>query len=189
MQAASSMVTCMMQSARYGNYTITFSVDRTPQEVFEAITNVPGWWSQEVEGVTDQVGGEFDYHYQDVHRCTIRVTELVPGRKVAWHILDNYFNFIEDQAEWTNTQVVFEISETGAGADVRFTHVGLVPEYECYDVCSNAWGGYIRGSLRNLIITGQGQPNPKEDGEAPAHQDAVTNLRATHSSQSRARSS
>lgn len=160
------------------NFTATFLVERTPQEAFEAITDVRGWWSEEVEGVTDQVGGEFDYRYQDVHRCTVRVTDLVPGRKVAWHVVDNQFNFIEDQAEWKDTQVVFEISETDGGAEVRFTHVGLVPRYECYDVCSNAWGGYIGGSLRNLINTGKGQPNPKEDGDAPDHQHAATVARA-----------
>src|SRR4029450_9773126 len=116
---------------------------------------------QEVEGVTDQVGGEFDYHYKDVHRCTIRVTELARGPKAPRPRLDNYFNFIDDQAEWKDTEVVFEISEKDGGLEVHFTHVGLVPQYECYDVCSNAWSGYLAGSLRNLINTGEGQPNPK----------------------------
>ncbi|MBF6226084.1 SRPBCC family protein [Nocardia abscessus] len=171
----------MKQVGQKQYFTTTFSVDRTPQEAFEAITNVRDWWSQEVEGVTDQVGGEFDYHYKDVHRCTIRVTELVPGRKVAWLVLDNYFDFIEDQAEWKDTEVVFEISEKNGGAEVYFTHVGLVPQYECYDVCSNAWVGYLGGSLRNLINTGKGQPNPKEDGDAPAHQHAAAVLRARRS--------
>jgi hypothetical protein len=159
------------------DFSTTFAVQRTPQEAFEGITDVRGWWSQEVEGVTDRVGGEFEYHYKDVHRCTIRVTELVPGRKVAWRVLDNSFDFIEDQAEWKDTEVVFEIAPTEAGAEIRFTHVGLVPAYECYDVCSTAWAGYLGGSLRNLIDTGQGQPNPKEEGEAPAHQQAASALR------------
>ncbi|MEV4063378.1 SRPBCC family protein [Nonomuraea dietziae] len=169
----------MMQADQ--NFTTTFSVDRTPQEAFQAITDVRGWWSQEVEGVTDQVGGEFDYHYKDVHRCRVRVTELVPGRKVAWRVLDNYFDFIDDQAEWKDTEVVFEISEKEGGAEIHFTHVGLVPQYECYDVCTNAWGGYIGGSLRNLINTGTGQPNPKENGNAPEHQHAATVQRAKRS--------
>jgi hypothetical protein len=168
----------MTQVDREQNYTSTFTVDRTPQEAFAAITNVRGWWSEEIEGVTDQVGGEFDHHFKDVHRCRIRVTELVPGRKVAWRVLDNYFNFITDQAEWKDTEVVFEISEADGGAEVRFTHVGLVPQYECYDVCSNAWSGYLDGSLRNLINTGKGQPNPRENGDAPAHQDAASVVRA-----------
>ena len=45
---------------------------------------------------------------------------------------------------------------------IHFTHEGLVPAYECYTVCSDAWGSYIRGSLKSLIATGKGSPNPKE---------------------------
>jgi hypothetical protein len=45
---------------------------------------------------------------------------------------------------------------------VRFTQHGLVPAYECYDVCNNAWTGYVGSSLRDLIVTGKGKPNPKE---------------------------
>jgi uncharacterized protein YndB with AHSA1/START domain len=168
----------MMQVDPERNFTTTFQVDRSPQEAFEAITNVRGWWSQGVQGVTDEVGGEFDYRFKDVHRCRIRVTELAPGRKVAWRVLDNYFDFAEDQAEWKDTEVVFEIAERDGGAEVRFTHVGLVPRFECYDVCTNAWGGYIGGSLRSLINTGKGRPNPEEDGDAPAHQRAATAARA-----------
>jgi len=163
------------------NYTASFLVDQSPREVFNAITNVRGWWSEEIEGGTQKLNDVFTYHYRDVHQCKMRLIEVVPEKKVVWLVLDNYFNFIDDQAEWKNTEVVFEISDKDGGAEVRFTHVGLVPQYECYDVCSNAWGGYISGSLRNLINTGNGQPNPKEDGNAPAHQDAATAARARRS--------
>ena len=170
-----------MMQATGKNYTRTFSVDRTPLEAFEAITNVRGWWSEDVEGVTDQVGAEFKYRNKDIHRCTVRVTELVPGRKVSWLVLENYFNFIEDQTEWEGTEVVFDIVEKEGGAEVRFTHVGLVPEYDCYDVCTNAWAGYLNGSLPNLINKGKGQPNSKENGGAPAHQRAANVVRASRS--------
>src|SRR5439155_18831212 len=30
------------------------------------------------------------------------------------------------------------------------------------DACSNAWGGYVNNSLRNLITKGKGRPNRKE---------------------------
>ncbi|GAA4092439.1 SRPBCC family protein [Nonomuraea soli] len=168
----------MMQASQH--YSTTFTVDRSPQETFESVTNVRGWWSEDIKGVTDQAGAVFFHHYKDVHRCTIQITDVSKGRRVAWRVLDNHFNFTADQSEWTGTEIVFEIAETDGGAEVRFTHVGLVPQHECYDVCSNAWSGYIDGSLRNLITTGKGQPNPKEDGDIPAHQDAATVARAGH---------
>lgn len=169
----------MTTQTRDQSYTVTFTVDRTPQQVFDAINDVRGWWSQEVVGVTDEVGGVFRYRYQDVHRCTVRVTELVPGRRVAWLVEDNYFDFVQDQAEWEGTAIVFDITDTDGGAEVRFTHVGLAPQFECYDVCSTAWGGYVDGSLRDLITTGRGRPNPAEGGEAADHQDPATAHRAT----------
>lgn len=145
------------------NFTTHFSVAQSPEEVFAAINNVRGWWSQAIDGSTDKPGAVFKYHYKDVHRTTFKITEFVPGKKVVWHVLDNHFSFVKDKKEWTGTDVVFEISRKGDKTEVRFTHVGLVPAYECYDVCSNAWGSYITGSLRNLITTGQGQPNPIEE--------------------------
>jgi Activator of Hsp90 ATPase homolog 1-like protein len=158
------------------NYTTSFAVDQSPEDVFDAINNVRGWWSEAIEGSTDKLGAEFEYHYQDVHRCTFRITEFVPGQKVVWHCLDNYFNFVQDKSEWKDTDVVFEIARKGDKTELRFTHVGLVPAYECYSVCSDAWGSYLCGSLRELITTGKGMPNTMSgDLQVPdARRDRVT---------------
>ena len=83
-------------------------------------------------------------------------------KRVAWLVTDNYFSFTEDKTEWKGTKVVFEIAKKGAQTEIHFRHEGLVPAYECYNVCSDAWGSYIRGSLKSLIATGKGSPNPKE---------------------------
>jgi hypothetical protein len=148
------------------NFSATISVNKTPQEAFDAINNVRGWWSENITGGTDKLGDEFIYRYKDVHYCKIRIAELIPGKKVVWHVLDNRFNFTKDESEWKGTDVIFEISKHGNETEIRFTHRGLVPEYECFDVCSNAWGSYIHGSLRSLMTIGKGSPNPKEgDGE------------------------
>jgi len=147
------------------NFTTTFSVDQAPEEVFQAINNVRGWWSEEIEGTTDKLGAEFTYHHEDVHRCRMKITEFVPGKIVVWLVLDNYFNFTEDKTEWKGTKVIFDVSKKDNKTQLRFTHEGLVPEYECFNVCSNAWGSYINGSLRSLIETGKGRPNQKEKGE------------------------
>jgi len=36
---------------------------------------------------------------------------------------------------------------------------GLVPQVECYGVCRVAWGEYIEGSLKELIVSRTGRPD------------------------------
>jgi hypothetical protein len=141
----------------------TLLIDQSPEEAFNAINNVRRWWSENIEGDTDKLNHEFIYHYQDIHYCKIKVIELAPGKKVVWLVLDNYFKFTEDKSEWKGTKIIFEISQKGGQTEIRFTHEGLVPEYECYEICREAWTNYTDGSLRSLIVTGKGQPNTKED--------------------------
>jgi hypothetical protein len=141
------------------DFTTTISVDQTPEEVFAAINDVRGWWSGEIEGDTDRLGAEFTYRYEDLHRSRQRVTEFVPGKKVVWHVLESRLSFLKDKSEWTGTDIVFEIFERGGKTDVRFTHVGLVPQFECFDTCSNAWDTLVNDNLRELIATGARQPD------------------------------
>jgi hypothetical protein len=152
----------MASATGNASFTAVFSVDQTPEEAFRAINNVRGWWSEDIEGDTDKDGGEFTYHYQGAHRCRIKVTELVAGERVAWHVLDNYFDFTHDKSEWKETEIRFEIIPRDGRTEVRFIHAGLVPEYECFDVCSNSWDFYLYTSLRALIRTGHGLPNRKD---------------------------
>jgi len=144
------------------DFSTHFTVSQTPMQVFDAINNVRGWWSEEIEGGTQKLNDVFTYHYRDVHRCKLRLIEVVPGKKVVWLVLDNYFKFTQDKDEWKGNTIEFEITEKEGQTRVRFTQHGLVPAYECYDVCNNAWTGYVGSSLRDLIVTGKGKPNPKE---------------------------
>lgn len=144
------------------NFTRTVTVRATPEAAFAAITNVRGWWSENIRGRTDTAGTAFDYAYKDAHRARIEVTELAPGRRVVWRVLENHFSFTDDQSEWTGDDIVFDITPRGEETEIRFNHVGLVPEYECYEACTQGWGYYVGTSLKALIETGRGNPNVGE---------------------------
>lgn len=147
------------------NYTSTIMVDKTPGEAFNAIQNFRGWWSEQIEGNTNQLNETFFYHYSDVHLCKIKLIETETNKKLVYQIIENHFSFTNDKSEWTNTKLIFAISSEGSQTKIQFTHEGLVPEYECYPICNESWGNYINKSLYNLITTGKGNPNPiKGDG-------------------------
>ena len=140
-------------------FTISLDFDRTPEEVFAAVLDVRGWWSESVVGETASAGDEWDYAYQDVHDCRIRVTDAVPGEYVEWLVLENRFSFTENPAEWVDTRMVFDIRPAGQGSRLTFTHVGLLADHECYGVCVQGWDFYIGTSLRELVETGVGRPS------------------------------
>jgi hypothetical protein len=140
-------------------FTTSFTVEQTPDEVFAAINNVRGWWSGEVAGETNKPGAEFTYRYKDMHKTTQKLTEFVPGKKVVWHVTAAELTFVKDKTEWIGTDIVFEIARKDGKTELRFTHVGLVPAFECYGGCSGAWGALVEGNLRKLIETGKSQPD------------------------------
>lgn len=148
------------------NYTSTIIVDKTPTDAYNAVKNFRGWWSEDIDGATDKLNEEFFYHYKDVHLCKMKLIEAVPDKRLVYLVLDNQFNFIKDKSEWINTKLIFEISKENNKTKVQFTHEGLTPDYECYNVCKDAWTKYINGSLKGLIENGKGEPNPKgKEGE------------------------
>jgi hypothetical protein len=137
------------------NYTTLFTVDQSPEAAFAAIIEPRAWWSGEFEGNSGKLGDVFTYRYKDLHYSKQQVTEMIPGKRVAWLVLEGTLNFVADKTEWVGTTITFDIARNGDKTDVVFTHVGLQPAVECFDTCSDAWTSLIQGSLRQLIATGK----------------------------------
>jgi hypothetical protein len=141
------------------SYSTTFQLNQTPKQVFDAVANVRGWWSGNIEGRTERLGDEFTYRYRDIHFSRQRLVEVVPETKIVWLVLESHLAFADDKAEWNGTRIIFDIVANGDKTELRFIHQGLVPDFECFDKCSSAWGFYINDSLKSLIATGKGDPN------------------------------
>jgi len=141
------------------DFTTTIEVDQTPMEAFSAINNVRAWWPGEIDGDTKKLNDEFTYRYKKFHYSKQKMVEVIPGKKVVWLVTDSSLNFVENKTEWTGTKIIFEISEKDSRTQIRFTHLGLVPQYECFNSCSNAWSDIIKNGLKNVIISGKGQAN------------------------------
>ena len=139
------------------DFTTSLLVSQTPKEVFTAINNVGGWWQGEVKGETHKLNDEFTYQMLEFHFSKQKLVELIPNEKVVWLVTESNLSFTKNKSEWTGTKIVFEISEVNNKTQVRFTHTGLVPTFECYGDCSNGWTQLIQKSLLSLITTGKGQ--------------------------------
>jgi hypothetical protein len=145
------------------DFSISFLVDQRPKEAFAAINNVRSWWTENVDGNTEKLNDEFSVQFWDVHYSRQKLIEVMPYTKIVWLITESKLTFITDKSEWTGTKIIFDIAKKGNQTEVRFTHIGLAPQIECYNDCSNAWSGYINGSLQSLIATGKGKPTTKEE--------------------------
>lgn len=147
------------------SFTTTITVDQTPEETFAAINDARRWWLGAIEGPTNVLDGEFTYRYQDIHFSKQKVTELVPGRKVVWTVTESALQFAEHKDEWTGTKLVFDIARKGGKTEVRFRHVGLVPDLDCYGPCSNGWTHLLHELA--AFIASKEQPDLKAAGRSP----------------------
>ena len=150
------------------DFTTSLLVDQNPEEVYNAINRVRDWWSEAIEGETDQEMHEFTYRYQDLHYSRQRIIEMVPGKKVVWLVIDSHLSFTEKKNEWMGTRIHFEIQPQGDKTEIRFLHEGLIRGLECFQACSDGWTYYLNHSLFHLITTGKGVPDPKGVTTAPA---------------------
>ena len=143
------------------NYTATITVARSPQDVFKAINSVSNWWSENIDGNSENLNDVFKVNFGGDTFVTHQLIELVPDKKVVWLVTDCWLPWLNDKTEWTNTKMSFEISTENNSTIIRFTHIGLVPEVECYESCVKGWDQYVKGSLLKLIKEGKGDPQKK----------------------------
>jgi|SRR6185503_2054717 len=138
------------------NYSTTVEVTADPIDVFNCINDVPGWFKDKgFEGSSTKPGDEFIFRYGEgdhAHYSKQQLAGFIPGKKVVWLITDSKINWIpNNKEEWTNTRVIFEISENDNKTVLHFTHEGLVPELNCYPNTVLGWNMIIKEWLFNFI--------------------------------------
>lgn len=164
------------------NYTRTLVLPRTPADVYDAIRDIAAWWTINTEGAANEVGDHFTISFSDpvsgqlVHRTTQRITEAVPGKRLAWTVTECNMPWLKDKEEWKGTNMVFDIASVSEGSRIDFTHIGLTPQVECFEQCERGWAYFLVESLRELIVTGTGRP----DASGRNHMDTIGHVHPTN---------
>lgn len=144
------------------NYHRTITVDVTPEEAINKISQVNNWWKHDFSGSTKRVNDKFTVPFSEIDGeksyVDFVVSEFVPNKKLVWKVTDCNLPWFKDKKEWNNTEVVFEISYENNKTIIEFTHVGLVPSIECYEACEKGWDGHVTNSLLGFINEGKGNP-------------------------------
>lgn len=136
------------------DYTQTFYTHLTPEVVFNYLINVQSWWSglysEVIEGASSNLHDVFTFRAGgEAHYSKQELVELVPNERIVWLVTDSKLTFVKNESEWTGTHLCFDISKEDSLTKVTFTHIGLIPAFECYGGCSHAWTSYLEKFLHS----------------------------------------
>ncbi|UYQ94962.1 SRPBCC domain-containing protein [Chitinophaga horti] len=144
------------------SYTTSMTSGKSANDVYLAIKNIPGWWTENYEGKTGKIGDEFTVTFGDTF-IHLQLKEQLVNHKLMWEVTGGHKHFLENPKEWVGTSIQFDIANIdNEKTEITFTHHGLAAPLECYDICTTSWHGYLHGSLKKLIETGEGNADKKE---------------------------
>jgi len=140
------------------DYHSSITAHTDAEKAFDSISRVSEWWAKNFEGKSQKPGDEFTVRFGETF-VTFKVVDVVAGKTVTWQVVDCYLHWLTDKKEWNGTKIKWEISTSDNATQIDFTHIGLVPEIECYNDCSKGWNFFVKESLLKLITEGKGLPN------------------------------
>jgi hypothetical protein len=136
-----------MAAKNAADYTCSITVNISPEKALEMISQVQDWWTKDLKGSTQELNDEFTVSFGTTWK-TFRITELTPGAKLVWQVVDCNMPWNKDVKEWANSRIEWAVSAANGGTRITFTHYDLAIMY-CGEVCMNAWSDYIQNNLHS----------------------------------------
>jgi hypothetical protein len=140
------------------DYHTTISTLASARETFSKINDVAAWWSKNFGGRAQKLNDTFTVRFGEIWK-SFKVIELVANRKMVWEVTACHMPWLVDKQEWKGTKLVWEITGKKDSTQVNFTHLGLTPDVECYDVCDQGWTFFIHESLLKWLNENKGDPH------------------------------
>ena len=129
------------------------------EEVYKALATrdgVAAWWTTNTQGES-KVGGVLQFRFSDgagveIGGFEMKVLELHPATQVLWQVTGG-------PEEWIGTRIDWELRQEGEYVIVLFKHRGWQEPVEFMHHCGTKWAIFLM-SLKSLLETGKGSPNP-----------------------------
>ena len=138
------------------------------EEVYKALATREGlaaWWTNNTQA-EGKVGAALQFRFSaggaEIGGFEMKVLELQPAKRVLWQVVDG-------PEEWVGTKISFELKQQGEFSIVLFKHQAWKEPVEFMHHCSTKWAIYLM-SLKSLLETGKGKPNPNDthiSGDGP----------------------
>jgi hypothetical protein len=142
------------------NYHTRITAKVTAKEAVEKVNRVSAWWGKNVEGSPQKLNDIFTIRFGETW-VTFQVVDVVTDKRIEWEVTDCFLPWLTDKTEWKNNYLIWELSAQKDSTQIDFTHVGLIPEIECYDACHQGWNFHINESLFKLLTENQGLPDQR----------------------------
>ena len=132
-----------------------------PADVFAALTTQAGlrnWWTRTCD-VGGGVGARATFRFGKTYKI-MEILVARPDSEIRWRCVDSQIHapgLLQRTDEWKDTEIRFQLTPKPSGTLLQLDHIGLTPQIECYDLCTQGWRQFL-GSLRAYLETGQGSP-------------------------------
>jgi hypothetical protein len=134
---------------KHKDFQYSFTTSQIDDKVFAYLLNPKNWWvglfGETIEGISNAIDDTFSFRAGDgVHYSNQKLVELKKNKKIVWLVTESNLSFLKNTNEWAGTKICFDIEKLGDKTKITFTHVGLIPQIECYGDCSSAWTQYLQ---------------------------------------------
>ena len=82
---------------------------------------------------------------------SVKVDGFVPSRKTFWRVVDCDMQWLKNKTAWNDTKIVWQLLPGNNSTEIKMTHIGLVPDTECYQDSVKCWDFFVKENLLNLL--------------------------------------
>lgn len=140
-----------METLEYG-----FTTKAAPEAIYSAVSTPDGiraWWCKDCD-ISTEVGGRHDLRFDKqgtLVRMGFELTELSPGRRVAWKCVAN------DNPVWVGSTLTWSVEPDGEDSKLTLVHDGFAGGGPPYEMTAEGWHRFV-DSLKAVAEGRVGNP-------------------------------